>query len=117
MQTRLPDHEVVRALVDAHPGLVADAEVARRRALGYPPFGALAELSGDGAALDVAVRELSAPDLTAAGVQVLGPVAAVKGSRALVQAPGSDVLAAALARAGVARTAGRIRVAVDPPRV
>jgi primosomal protein N' (replication factor Y) len=50
VQTRQPEHVVVRALVKGQPGVVADAESARRDVLGFPPFGALAELSGDDAA-------------------------------------------------------------------
>ena len=46
VQTRLPDHEVVRRRSRSAPMLVAEAERARRRALGFPPFGGLAELSG-----------------------------------------------------------------------
>ncbi len=52
VQTRQPEHEVVRALVKGQPGLVAEAETARRRSLEFPPFGAVAEISGDVAALE-----------------------------------------------------------------
>ncbi|MHB1597469.1 MAG: primosomal protein N' family DNA-binding protein, partial [Acidimicrobiales bacterium] len=49
LQTRLPDHEVVRAAVHADPGIVSAAESPRRDALGLPPARALARLSGPGA--------------------------------------------------------------------
>lgn len=109
LQTRMPDHEVVRAVAHGAPEQVAEREAARRRALGYPPFGGLAELSGDEPAVAAAVEALGG-----AGVRVLGP----SDGRALVLAPGPDVLADALAAALPAgRAAGRVRVAVDPPRV
>ncbi len=111
MQTRQPDHEVVRALVTGHPALVADAEIERRRALGFPPFGALAELTGDDAALNAAA-DAARHGIDA--IQVLGPT----DGRALVVAPDPDALADALAVGHAAgRTSGRLRTAVDPPRV
>ena len=90
LQTRVPEHEVVLAAVDADPRRVADAERPSRRALGFPPFGGLAELSGDVDAVAHACAALraprcSAPELGDSGVTVLGPVD--DGKRALVRAP------------------------------
>ena len=114
MQTRQPDHEVVRALVHGRPELVTEAEAERRRALGFPPFGALAEVSGDDAAVLATVDVLRGLDAAAASVQVLGPT----DGRALVVAPTTEALADALALAHTAgRALGRVRIAVDPPRV
>jgi primosomal protein N' (replication factor Y) len=109
LQTRLPEHEVVRAVVDGRPQIVTEGEIARRRALRYPPFGALAELTGGDAALARAAADLSSLE-----VRAFGP----SEGRVLVQATDADVLAHALA-AGLpaARALGRVRVAVDPPRV
>jgi primosomal protein N' (replication factor Y) len=110
VQTRQPDHEVVRALVTGRPALVAEAELARRAALGFPPFGALAELTGDDAAVNAAAGVLAGIE----PLQVLGPT----DGHALVVAPNADVLADALAVGHAAgRAIGRIRAAVDPPRV
>jgi primosomal protein N' (replication factor Y) (superfamily II helicase) len=114
VQTRQPDHEVVRALVRGEPTIVTEAESARRLALGFPPFGALAEISGDDAAVLAAVDALRGLEVAAASVQVIGPTA----GRALVVAPAADVLADALGLAHAAgRATGRVRVVVDPPRV
>jgi len=114
VQTRQPDHEVVLALLKGQPGLVADVETARRRMLEFPPFGAVAEISGDDTAVRAATDELTRFDVAAASVRVLGPT----DGRALVVASSSDVLADALGLAhAAARTEGRIRVVVDPPRV
>lgn len=99
VQTRMPDHEVVRAAVHADPGVVVEAERARRRLLGYPPYGALAEVEGDAAA----VEAMAGHDVTVLG----GP------ARFLVRAADHDVLAGALA---AARHAGRLRAHVDPLR-
>jgi primosomal protein N' (replication factor Y) len=110
VQARQPDHEVVRALVRGRPALVAEAELARRQSLGFPPFGAVAELSGDEAALVATAGALGG----FAKIRVVGPTE----GRALVIAPDPDALADALAVGHSAgRAVGRVRAAVDPPRV
>jgi primosomal protein N' (replication factor Y) len=114
VQTRIPDHVVVQAVVRGDPSAVADAEIEYRRTLAYPPFGALAELAGADDALIATIDALRALDLQAAGVSVFGPA----DERALVNAPSWDVLATALARGlPVGRAVGRVRAVVDPPRV
>ena len=112
VQTRLPDHEVVRAALRGDPMVVAGAERTRRAALGFPPFGGLAEVSGAPEAVAAACAAVAT-----AGATVLGPVA--DGSRALVRAPSVTALCDALAAPAVeaARTRGRLRIDVDPRRV
>src|SRR5215467_3203256 len=88
VQTRIPDHVAVRALVRGDPSLVTDAEIEYRAALAYPPFGALAELAGTPEPLGAAVEALRALDVQATGVQVFGPT----DDRALVHASGWDAL-------------------------
>jgi primosomal protein N' len=110
VQTRQPDHEVVRALTKGQPTVAADAESARRNALGFPPFGAVAEVSGDEPAV------LAALDAVGGfmAIRVAGPT----DGRALVIAPDAGMLADALAVGrAAARSVGRVRIAVDPPRV
>jgi primosomal protein N' (replication factor Y) len=112
LQTRLPDHEVVDAVGHGDPMAVVAADVLRRQALDFPPFGGLAEVRGAAAAVAgvcAAVAE--------AGVTVLGPVA--DGSAALLRAPSFTVLCDALGRSEVdaARAKGRLRIDVDPRRV
>jgi primosomal protein N' (replication factor Y) len=105
LQTRLPGHEVVQAALHADPSRVAAAEVVRRRSLGFPPVKALALVSGAPAATFV-------EGLAGRGeIEVLGPA----DGRWLVRAPDHDTLGAALA--AVPRPPGRLRVAVDPPRI
>ncbi len=115
VQTRVPDHDVIEAALAADPTIVADAERARRRILGFPPFGGLAEVSGAPGAVDVACAALRA----VRALRVLGPVAAGTSSRALVQAESADVLCDALAEVDLtpAREHGRLRIDVDPLRV
>jgi len=109
LQTRIPDHVVVRAVAEGDPALVAAAEAETRRILGYPPFGALAELQGDDAPIAVAAAAASG-----LGLRVFGP----DGGRALVHAADWDALGDALGPAVAAgRAVGRVRAAVDPPRV
>ena len=115
VQTRVPEHDVIEAALAADPTIVADAERARRRVLGFPPFGGLAELSGAPDAVDVACVALRAVDV----VHVLGPIAVGASSRALVQAESADALCDALAEVDFtpAREHGRLRIDVDPLRV
>jgi len=107
LQTRVPDHEVVRAAVLADPARVSAAEAARRRALDYPPATAMAVLSGAGAAqLAEALACVDDP-----GLAVVGPA----DDRWLVRAPDHQRLCDALA--AVPRPSARVRVEVDPLRI
>ncbi|HEV2071956.1 MAG TPA: hypothetical protein VGR26_19405, partial [Acidimicrobiales bacterium] len=105
LQTRLPRHEVVEAALHADPARVAAAEAERREALRFPPTTALAVVSGAPAAAFVE-QVRGQPE-----VEVLGPA---DGSW-LVRAPDHRRLCDALA--AVPRPPGRLRVAVDPPRI
>ena len=104
LQTRMPDHEVVQGAVHADPAQVSEAERSRRQLLRFPPFAALAEVSGAAAA--AYVERLGDPP----GVQV----AATAPGRWLLRAPDHQVLCDALT--GVERPPGRLRVEVDPLR-
>jgi primosomal protein N' (replication factor Y) len=114
LQTRVPDHAVVQAIARAEPDRILEVELDYRRTLGYPPFGALAELSGDDDPLVAAIDALRALDVQSTGVQVFGP----DDRRALVIAPTWEALANALSGSLPAgRALGRVRAAVDPPRI
>jgi len=105
VQTRIPDHEVLRATVQGDPALVSDPERTLRLELGLPPFGALALLRGAGAGTYAdGLRQL-------AGVSVSSP----SDDRWLVRADDHRGLCDALA--AVERPAGRLRVEVDPTDV
>ncbi len=97
LQTRLPDHEVVQAVRHGDPMRVVAAETPRRQALGFPPFGGLAEVRG-GVEAVAAVCAAVAED----GVTVLGPDAAGT-ERAAPGAVGRSALRCA------GRTGGRRR--------
>ncbi len=71
VQTRQPDHPVLRAAAQARPELVLEEERDVRRLLGLPPFGALARLSGPGASAFAA--SLRAPDGPSAPGALGGP--------------------------------------------
>jgi len=105
LQTALPAHPVIQAALLADPGRLVDAELARRRELGFPPDTALAAVSGAGAESFLAT--LPRPD----GLQVVGPA----DGRWLVRAPDHGTLCDALAAA--TRPTERLRVEVDPLRV
>lgn len=105
VQTRLPHHEVLDAALLADPGRLVPAEQARREVLRFPPFGAIATLSGSGADAYAAELRLQ-PGLDVAS----------SSERVLVRAADWGVLADGLA--AVDRPAGsRIRIEVDPPRI
>jgi primosomal protein N' (replication factor Y) len=94
---------VVQALVLCDPTRVADAEAERRELLRFPPVTAVAEASGPAAGEFV-------PALPPT-VEVLGP----SDGRWLVRAADHQALCDALA--ATPRPPGRLRVAVDPPRI
>ena len=107
VQTRLPGHEVLSAATSADPGRICAAEREVRRALGLPPFSALALVSGPGAdAYGKALHE-AAP----VGVEVSGPVEGRWSVRATAHAQLCTLLDS------VSRPPGRLRVEVDPVRV
>jgi primosomal protein N' (replication factor Y) len=105
VQTRLPRHEVIAAVLHADPGRLVAPERQRREALGFPPYAALAEVSGQAA--EAFVERLGSP----LGLTVLGPV----DGRWLVRAPDHQTLCDALG--SVERPPGRLRLAVDPLRI
>jgi primosomal protein N' (replication factor Y) len=105
LQTRLPDHEVVRAALNADPAIVAEAERDRRELLSLPPRSALAEVSG--AAAPAYIEALQDAD----GVTT----AEVAEGRWLLRAADHATLCDALA--ATPRPPGRLRVEVDPQRV
>jgi primosomal protein N' (replication factor Y) len=105
VQTHVPRHEVVQGALNADPSRVASAERARRVELRFPPVTAMAEVSG--AAAGAFVGAVGAHP----GVEVLGP----SDGRWLVRAANHRTLCDALA--ATPRPPGRLRVAVDPPRV
>jgi primosomal protein N' (replication factor Y) len=113
VQTRIPEHEVLRAVVARDLQVASEPEVVRRRASGFPPFGGLAELTGAADAVTTA-----ATVLTTRGITVFGPSPWRSGARALTHASHVEELCDALAVAGPeARRHGRLRVEVDPLRV
>lgn len=106
LQTRLPEHPVVRAAIGGDPSRFTDVEAERRRGLLYPPFAALAVVSGQGAEA-WGTAALAAATLD---VEVLGPY----DGRWLVRAPDWGALAGWLS--SVERPPGRLRIEVDPVR-
>lgn len=105
VQTRLPRHPAVLAALHGDPMALADAERPVREALAFPPFAALARISGATAELFVTALA-SRPDV------VVGDPA---DGRWLVRAPTAGLLSDALA--ATPRPPGRLRVEVDPPRL
>ena len=106
VQTRQPDHPVVEAAVRADPSIVSTVERERRQALGLPPFGAQARVSGAGAATFIE----SLQPATGTAVSIRGPL---NGSY-LLRAPSHEPLLDLLAR--TPRPPERLRVEVDPLR-
>jgi primosomal protein N' (replication factor Y) len=103
VQTRQPEHDVIAAAVHGDPDRFYEAEQVRRSAMMWPPYSALARVSGKHAEGFVAKLD---------GVDVLGPVDDVY----LVRAPDHQGLCDALA--AVPRPSGvGLRVEVDPHRV
>jgi len=107
VQTRVPDHPVLRAVRAGDPSAVAVGEEAMRRSAGLPPFSALAALSGP-------LADGYAAALGGAGADVT--VTELADGRHLIMAPDHQVLSDLLA--GVPRPAGRgLRIEVDPTSI
>jgi primosomal protein N' (replication factor Y) len=109
VQSRVLDHEVLAAVTARDVMPVLERERRRRRELGFPPFGGLAEVSGDPEAVEAACNVLRDR------LVVLGP----SGGRALVRAASVAELCDVLSGTDLAgvRALGRLRVDVDPLRV
>ncbi|MFZ4431703.1 MAG: hypothetical protein ACOYOQ_00750 [Microthrixaceae bacterium] len=105
LQTRAPEHPVVRASVRADPDELAEAEWDRRVALADPPAATLAVV-GREAAPEFMVR-LELP----AGVEQVGPD---ERGRWVLRSERAEPLLDALA--AVERPPGRLRLWVDPAR-
>lgn len=105
LQTRQPEHPAIQAAVHADPARFMSSELDLRRSMGWPPFAAQAEISG--AVAPEFIARLGQP----LGLEVRGPT----DDRWLVRAPDAEALSQALA--DVDRPEGRMRIAVDPPRV
>jgi primosomal protein N' (replication factor Y) (superfamily II helicase) len=109
VQTSVPRHEVLDAVLHADPGRLAVPEGARRASLHLPPASAVAAVSGAGAELFLA--PLLDPAALPAGVELLGP----SDGTWLVRAPDHRRLCDTLAT--LERPPGRLRVDVDPLRI
>ena len=104
VHTFLPKHEVLDAVLHADPGRLMTKELARRRALGFPPFAALAIVGGPGAAEFARGLELASVQTAATG-----------DGKFLLRARSWDALGTAIS--GTPRPkASRLRIEVDPPR-
>jgi len=105
LQTRMPEHEVVQAVVRADVGPVAAAERVRRELLRFPPVTALAEVSG--AAAPAYIEQLGSP----VGLEVV----ATGDGRWWLRAPDHATLCDAIE--STPRPPGRLRIEVDPLRL
>jgi primosomal protein N' (replication factor Y) len=113
IQTRLPEHEVIRAAVHADPSIATSVELARRERLRLPPAWAVALVEGEGAPeLADALRAISAAAGPAGDALELSLTPA---GGYLVRAHSYEILCDALAEARA--TGASVRVEVDPIRI
>ncbi len=106
VQTRVPDHRVLRAASRAQPEFFSTEELALRELGELPPYRGLAMVSG------TAAEAFVEPLHSRLEVDVLGPD---RDGRFLVKGADRGTVAAALS--GLPRPKeGRVSVAVDPPR-
>jgi primosomal protein N' len=111
VETRLPKHPAVLALVRWDPDVLFHAESARRKELGYPPFATVARIDVPADRAPAVVAEVRE-----AGLEALGPVESEGRTVVVARARGRDRLLDAL-RPVVDRwraTGEPMRVDVDP---
>ena len=104
LQTFVPRDDVIQAALLADPARAAEADLARRRLLALPPFGALAEIAGSGS------------DEFVAGLPVDPDVAVVATDRGHLARAADWLALGAHLRRGERPPGSRLRIAVDPPR-
>ena len=107
VQTRQPDHPVIRAAVRADPVDHGRRRAGTAPALGVPPYGAQAKVSGPGAESFIAALRAAA----GTAVSIRGPLDGQFLLRSAFHEPLLDLLAR------TPRPAERLRVEVDPLRV
>ena len=105
VQTRIPQHEVIQAVLHADPERASVAERERRAGLRFPPVSAMAAISGVSAG--TFIEAFGSP----LGVEVLGP----SDGMWLLGSGDHQTLCDALA--ATARPSGRLRIEVDPLRI
>ncbi len=127
VQTHMPEHPVMRALLGGDTAKFLEAEIADRRAAGMPPFGRLVALivsGADAAMVKKAALALGRAAPNASGVHVFGPapapLARLRGrtrERLLLTAkPGTNVQALVRRWCEAVRlpSAVRLQIDVDP---
>jgi primosomal protein N' (replication factor Y) len=105
IQTFIPRHEVLDAVLHSDPGRLMSKELARRQQLGFPPAAALAVVSGARAtdfAAALALREVQWAEISDGSV--------------MLRAPSWDQLGEAIEATPRPR-GSRLRIEVDPPRL
>jgi primosomal protein N' (replication factor Y) len=114
VQTRVPDHPVLRAIVRGTPELLAADEEAMRREAGLPPFVALALVSGPLAPTYVEdLRSAATRPPGEPGISAPPTISELADDRFLIRAEDHRMLCDLLAE--VPRPAGRgLRIEVDP---
>ncbi len=105
VQTRDPDHEVIKSAVASDPMILSAAELPRREMLGLPPAGSIAAVGGEAAGEWIRrFEELPAHG----GVSVQGP------NEGWWMVRSEDLSALLEAANAVKRPSGRLRLRVDP---
>jgi primosomal protein N' (replication factor Y) len=125
LQTYMPEHPVIQALISGDRDAFYEQEIEARREAGMPPFGRLASLliSGtDRAAAEAHARAIARTGPPADKIEVLGPAEAplsvVRGRyryRILVKAPRETAIQAYLRlwMADMPKIRGSIRLSID----
>ena len=88
IQTRHPDHPVVRAVLESPWCDICDELLLQRRSQGLPPHGHLAVMRCDSRSIDQGLRFLQAcldaliPEQASGGIRIVGPLPAAMARRA-----------------------------------
>lgn len=115
VQTRIPDHEVIKSAIEGDPGLLRASEITRRSGLRLPPYSAIALISGEASgSLICALQQNDAIEVAEFDTK---PATAKRpaSTRSIVRAPNHEILCGALTT--FIHEGPGLRIEVDPTAI
>ena len=112
VQTRQPEHPVLRSVAEADPEIFSEHDRKARRDLRLPPFAAVAKVTGGEAEMFLKALPTAQLSEMPSDIDIMGPD---QDGAWLVRAPDHETLCGALLSAS--EVPKSVRISVDPPRL